>query len=89
MERSKRSRRRARSSISRARGYEEIGDYWDSHDLVDVPTEPISFSVAIKRRQFLVAVDPGMLKRLREEAARRGMRSETLINLWLGERLAS
>lgn len=39
-----------RSSISRARSYREIGEYWDTHDLAEYwdQTEPAEFEVDIQ-----------------------------------------
>jgi hypothetical protein len=70
--------------------YEEIGAYWDTHDLGDVAeqTRAAAFDVAIKRRRFLVAVDPASLREVRRRAATRGLTSESLVNLWLKEKLA-
>jgi len=80
-----------RSSVSRGKSYEEIGDFWDSHDLADFAdkTRPADFEVDIKKRRFLVAVDPGILREVRRRAATRGLSPESLVNLWLKEKLAS
>ena len=39
-----------RSSISKAKSYKEIGEFWDSHDLTDYwdKTEPVEFEVDIQ-----------------------------------------
>jgi hypothetical protein len=79
-----------RTSISKARTYEEIGEFWDAHDLADARPSPreAAFVVAPERRRFLVAVDPSLAGRLRDQALRRGLSSESLLNLWLKEKLA-
>ena len=84
------SRQRKLSTISRARSYEEIGAFWDTHDLADFAdqTRPAAFDVEIKRRRFLVAVDPGILREVRKRAAIQGLAPESLVNLWLKEKLA-
>lgn len=78
------------SAVSKARTYEEIGAFWNTHDLADVGehTRPVTFDVAITRRRFLVAVDPGILREVRQRAATRGLTPESLVNLWLKEKLA-
>lgn len=78
------------SAVSKARTYEDIGTYWDTHDLADAgeQTRAAAFDVAIKRRRFLVAVDPAILRELRRRAATRGLTPESLVNLWLKEKLA-
>ncbi|MBX3023678.1 hypothetical protein KF840_02090 [bacterium] len=90
MKRSKGGEQPKRSAISKAQTYEEIGAYWDTHDLGNVgePTRAAVFDVAIKRRRFLVAVDPGILREVRRCAATRGLTPESLVNLWLKEKLA-
>lgn len=81
---------RTPSSNSKAESYEEIGAFWDTHDLADFVSEvrPASFSVNIKRRRYLVAVEPRLLQQVRKIAASRGLTSESLVNLWLKEKLA-
>jgi len=39
-----------RKSISQGRSYQEIGEYWDKHDLAEVwgQTEPVEVEVAIR-----------------------------------------
>jgi len=78
------------SAVSKARTYEGIGSFWDTHDLWETAetTRPVAFDVTIKRRSFLVAVDPGILREVRKRAASRGISPESLVNLWLKEKLA-
>ena len=68
---------------------EEAADFWDGHDLTDywdVTTEA-NFEVDIQRRVFLTALEPQLAKRLAERAHEEGISTETLINIWLKERL--
>ncbi len=75
--------------ISKARTLREIGEFWDSHDATDFEAEtyPVEFNVDIRARRHYVAMDPDLLKRLRQVAQSRGISAESLINLWLQERL--
>jgi hypothetical protein len=68
---------------------EDAAEFWDSHDLADYwdSTEPARFDVRLERTQLLVALDPDVANRIAAEASRRGLSSETLVNLWLDERL--
>jgi hypothetical protein len=77
------------TSISKARTLREIGDFWDSHDAADFEAEtcPVEFDVDTQTRRHYVAMDPDLLKRLRQEAQARGISAESLINQWLQERL--
>ena len=62
---------------------------WDSHDAADfeAETSPVEFDVDVQTRRHYVAMDPDLLKRLRQEAQARGISAESLIDLWLQERL--
>ena len=77
------------TSISKACTLREIGDFWDSHDTADFEAEtcPVNFDVDVQTRRHYVTMDPDLLKRLRQEAQARGLSAESLINLWLQERL--
>jgi RimJ/RimL family protein N-acetyltransferase len=70
---------------------EEAADFWDSHDLTDYDdqTEEIVASIDLQRRRHLVALAPELATRIGVEARRRGITTETLINLWLSERMQS
>lgn len=82
------SKHTQRSSISRARTPEEIGEFWDTHSLDDYwdQTHEVDFTVrAVQRRR--VTVDPKIYEELEAEAHVRGVVPETLVNLWLAEKL--
>ena len=68
---------------------EEAAEFWDSHDLGDYwdLTREADFEVDIQRRLFLTALEPGPAKKLTDCARRQGVSTETLINVWLSERL--
>ncbi len=68
---------------------EEAAEFWDSHDLADYwdLTEEVDFDVDVRRRRYLVALDPDLAEQLITEAHKRGLSTETLINLWLSEKL--
>jgi hypothetical protein len=69
---------------------EEAGEFWDTHDLADYwdQTEPVTDIVFdVKRRRYLVPVERSLSDRLVELATRRGVAAETLVNLWIKEKL--
>ncbi len=68
---------------------EEAGDFWDTHDLTDYSdlTEEVTATIDLQRRRYLVALAPDLAMRLGVEARRQGVSAETLLNLWLNERL--
>lgn len=76
------------TTISQARTLEEIADFWDSHSLVDYweQTREVDFEVRAKRK-WRVTLDPSVYTRVEAQAQARGISLETLVNLWLVERL--
>ncbi|MFY9823378.1 MAG: CopG family antitoxin [Thermoanaerobaculia bacterium] len=78
----------ARTAISKAPSPREIGDFWDSHSLADHwdQTREAEFEVtALPRRR--VTLDPKVYSEIEAQARARGLMLETLVNLWLAERL--
>ena len=76
------------TSISKAQTLDEIADFWDTHSLSDYwdQTQEVEFEVRAKRRQR-VTLDPELYARIEAQARVRGISPETLINMWLAERL--
>ena len=68
---------------------EEAAEFWDTHDLADYwdLTREAHFDVDIQRRVFLTALEPELAKKLVARARQQGVSTETLINLWLSEKL--
>lgn len=77
-----------RTSISKARTLEEIADFWDTHSLDDYwdQTHAVVFEVRAQRRRR-ITLDPEVYARVEAQARTRGLLPETLINLWVMERL--
>ena len=67
---------------------EAIADFWDTHSLADYrdQIEPAEFDPQARRR-YLIAVDPDVLARVQTIARQKGLATESLINLWLEQRL--
>ena len=76
------------SNISQAPTLEEIGEFWDTHSLDDYwdKTREVEFEVRATQRRR-VTVEPQIYKELEAEARVRGVVPETLVNLWLAEKL--
>jgi len=68
---------------------EEAAEFWDSHDLADYwdMTREVHFDVDIQRRVFLTPLEPELAKKLTARARQQGISTETLINVWLTEKL--
>jgi predicted DNA binding CopG/RHH family protein len=70
--------------------YEEMAEFWDTHDLTDYweQTEPAEFEISPQaRRRYLVSLDRNLLLRIQKIARIRGITTESLINLFLEQHL--
>lgn len=69
----------------------EAAEFWDNHDLTDYwdQTRDVKIEVDIQRRVFLAALEPELAKKLVSCARKQGVSTETLINLWLTEKVAT
>ena len=76
------------SSISQASSVAEIGKFWDTHSLDDYweQTHEAEFEVRAQRRRR-ITLDPQVYDQLEAAARIRGILPETLVNLWLQDRL--
>ena len=76
-------------SISQGQSYREIGEFWDSHDVTDywAQTEPVEFEVDIQSDVSYFALEQSLAVGLVKIARQRGVSLETLVNLWLQQKL--
>lgn len=81
--------RKHKSSVSEATAYREIGEFWDTHDISDcwVKTKTASFEVDIETEVTYYAVDKTLAEKVQSVAQKRGVTADTLINLWVQEKL--
>ena len=77
------------TSISKAQTIEEIAEFWDTHSLADYwdQTHEVEIEVRAERRRR-VTLDPDLYSRVEAAARVRGVMPETLVNLWIAERVA-
>lgn len=74
-----------KSSISKSASPEKMGEFWDKHDFTefDDPNAPdVEFHVTAA-----IPIEPGLLSDIEELAHLRGIKVETLVNLWLKEKV--
>ena len=80
-----------KTSISKASSYEEIGEFWDNHDLADYwdQTHPVDFDINedIHPSKIYYHVETELSDKLRAIAKRKGVSSGVLLNSWLREKL--
>jgi hypothetical protein len=79
-----------KSSLSGSHSYEELGEYWDTHSLADHwdQTSPAEFDLDVQSSMLYFPVDRLLADKLRVVAASHGISTETLLNLWLQEKVA-
>lgn len=70
------------SSISNASNYQEMGEFWDTHDLTEVwdHTEVVEFSVNIASERKYFALDIDISNKVSKIARTHGISPETLMN---------
>ncbi|MBN1795757.1 MAG: hypothetical protein JW804_03715 [Sedimentisphaerales bacterium] len=78
-----------KSSVSRARTYRAMGDFWDSHDLSDFwdKTRPARASVHLESEESFYGIEKGLSQTINKVAKQRGVSPHTLVNLWLQEKI--
>ena len=80
-----------KSSISKSKSYEEMGEFWDSHDLTDLTdqTKKINFNVDIKREKIYCSLDKKISNELQILANEQGVSPDVIVNRILQEKLKS
>jgi hypothetical protein len=81
--------RKNESSIPKAASYKEIGEFWDTHDLTEFwqRTRKASFDVDIQSEAIYYSLDKRLAERVQSLALKRGVSADTLVNLWVQEKL--
>jgi hypothetical protein len=72
------------SSISKADTLEKMGEFWDTHDFTDFDTDApdVEFEISCA-----VPIEVDLLSLVEKQAHLRGVSVETLVNLWLQQKL--
>jgi hypothetical protein len=67
---------------------EEAARFWDAHDSADYEEHmsDVDCEVKIKRRTYMISLDSDVYQKLRAIAKARGVKTETLVNLWIQEK---
>ena len=73
------------SSQSRADSDEKMGEFWDTHDFTDFDTDTPDAEFEVT---CAVPIDIELFNAIEKEAHKHGVRVETLVNLWLQQKLA-
>ncbi|MDI6791640.1 MAG: CopG family antitoxin [bacterium] len=80
-----------RDPIPSFKSVDEFQDFFDTHDLTDyedvLKEVELEFSPKETRHINLFQIEDGLAKQIHGVASRKGVHSETLVNLWLAEKL--
>jgi len=69
----------------------EASDFWDKHDVADYwgETKDIKFRASLKKEPKYVALEESIAKKALAVAKEKRVSIETLVNLWLKEKLSA
>lgn len=77
-----------KSATSDASSYQDIGAYWDRHDGTECgEQQPVEFDIHIRSQRHYFSVEDQLCQKLRRLADQRGVSDETLLNMFLKERI--
>ncbi|MBF8265106.1 MAG: hypothetical protein HW384_970 [Dehalococcoidia bacterium] len=82
--------KKSKSSISQVKSYEEIGAFWDTHDLGDHwgKTRPVDFEINITSEETYCPLDNRLLLEVGKAARQQGISPRKLMESWIKEKLA-
>ncbi len=66
---------------------EQASEFWDTHSAADYPFHVIQMEYTPEERITFVATANDLLIQLEKKAKERGVSVETLVNLWIQEKL--
>jgi len=69
----------------------EASDFWDKHDITDYwdDTKEVKFRVSLKKEPKYIALEESIAKKALAVAKKKHVSIETLVNLWLKEKLSA
>ena len=81
--------KKSKSSISKARSYAEIGEFWDKHDLSDYwsKTRKVKFDVVLEPEATYYPVAKDLSEKIQSQARKETVSSYALVNSWLDQKL--
>ena len=70
---------------------EELWSFWDTHSSADYDDimEPVEVEIDLSSSKAYCPIAKDLLREVRSRARQQGVSTETLINLWLQERLCA
>jgi hypothetical protein len=69
----------------------EASDFWDKHDITDYwdDTKEVKFRASFKKEPKYIALEESIVKKTLSVAKKKNVSIETLVNLWLKEKLSA
>jgi hypothetical protein len=67
----------------------EASEFWDTHSVADYPSHVIQCEYTPEERVTFVAIANDLLRQLDQRAKENGISIETLVNLWIQEKLVA
>lgn len=68
---------------------EEASAFWDTHSVADYPSHVVQLAYTPEERMTCVAIANDLLRQVEKRAKERGISLETLVNLWIQEKLTA
>jgi hypothetical protein len=67
----------------------KIGEFWEVHDLSDfwAKTKKVKFDVDIQSEVTYYPIERDLSEKIQSVARKRGVSSDTLVNLWLEQKI--
>jgi hypothetical protein len=67
----------------------EASDFWDTHSVADYPSHIVTFDYEPDDQIAIIAIATELTDLLRKRAQESGVSTETLVNLWVQEKLTA
>jgi len=80
---------RKKERIPKNMAIEEACEFWDTHSVADYPSHVVQFEYRPEEQITFVAIANDLLRQLEKQAKKQGASIETLINLWIQEKLTA
>jgi hypothetical protein len=66
----------------------EASEFWDIHSVADYPSHMVELEYTPGERMTFIAIANDLLTQAAKQARKRGVSVETLVNLWVQEKVA-
>jgi hypothetical protein len=80
---------RKRERIPKNMTIEQASEFWDINSVADYPSHVVQFEYRPEEQITFVAIANDLLRQLEKQSKKQGASIETLINLWIQEKLTA